>query len=77
MLTNSIDSEPFRVEPRESTLSRRLTPSVIKQAVKTVMSAVNESVKTGNSEIFEEHIENSVAKEFESVLKTIVKHMKD
>jgi hypothetical protein len=77
MLTSSVDSEPFRAEPRDSALSRILTPSVIRQAVKTVMSAANEDLKTATTETFEEHTENSVAREFENVLNTIVSHVKE
>jgi hypothetical protein len=75
MLTSSVDSEPFRAEPRESPLSKVLTPSVIRQAVKTVMSAANEDLKTATPETFEERTENSVAREFENVLGTIVRHI--
>jgi hypothetical protein len=77
MLTSSVDSEPFRAEPRESAMSRILTPNVIKQAVKTVMSAANENLKTATHDTFEENTENSVAREFENVLNTIVSHIKE
>jgi hypothetical protein len=75
MLTSSVDSEPFRAEPRETPLSKLLTPSVIRQAVKTVMSAANEDLATSTPETFEERTENSVAQEFENVLQTIVSHL--
>jgi hypothetical protein len=75
MLTSSVDSEPFRAEPRESALSKILTPGVIRQAVKTVMSAANEDLRTATHDTFEEHTENSVAREFENVLNTIVSHI--
>jgi hypothetical protein len=74
MLTSSVDSEPFRAQPRDSPLSKILTPSVIRQAIKTVMSAANEDLKTATAETFEERTENSVAREFENVLTTIVRH---
>jgi hypothetical protein len=77
MLTSSVDSEPFKAEPRESPLARILTPSVIRQAVKTVMSAANEVLKTATPENFDEHTENSVAREFQNVLSTIVSHVKE
>jgi hypothetical protein len=76
MLTSSIDSEPFQAQPRETPLSRLLTPSVIRQAVKTVMSAANEDLATATPDNFEERAENSIAREFEDVLKTIVSHLK-
>lgn len=76
MLTSSVDSESFKVEHRESPLSRLLTPEVINQAIRTVMSAANEDLKSANPENFEEHAENSVSKEFENVLNTIVLHVK-
>jgi hypothetical protein len=75
IVMSSVDNEPFRVEPRETALSRVMIPSVIKQAVKTVMSAANEELKTPNTENFEERTENSIAREFENVLKTILRHV--
>lgn len=76
MLTSSVDAEPFKVVQRESPLSRLLTPDVINQAIRTVMSAANDDLKSATSENFEEHAENSVSKEFENVLTTIVNHVK-
>lgn len=76
MLTSSVDAEPFKVVQRESPLSRLLTPDVINQAIRTVMSAANDDLKSATSENFEEHAENSVSKEFENVLITIVNHVK-
>lgn len=76
MLTTSVDNEPFRPEHRETPLSRCLTPQVIKQAVKTVMSAANEDLNRCTPENFEEKTENSVAQEFANVLQTIVGHVK-
>lgn len=76
MLTSSVDAEPFKVVQRESPLSRLLTPDVINQAIRTVMSAANDDLKSATLENFEEHAENSVSKEFENVLITIVNHVK-
>lgn len=76
MLTKSVDHEPFRPEHRETPLSKCLTPQVIRQAVKTVMSAANEDLKRVTPETFEEKTENSVAQEFANVLQTIVSHVK-
>ena len=76
MLTSSVDAEPFKVVQRDSPLSRLLTPDVINQAIRTVMSAANDDLKSATSENFEEHAENSVSKEFENVLITIVNHVK-
>ena len=74
MLTSSVDAQPFQVTPRDSNLSRLLTPEVINQAIRTVMSAANDDLKSATSENFEERAENSVSKEFENVLQTIVNH---
>ncbi|OHT16317.1 hypothetical protein TRFO_41889 [Tritrichomonas foetus] len=76
MLTSSVDAEPFKVTPRDSPLSRLLHSDVINQAIRTVMSAANDDLKSATSENFEEHAENSVSKEFENVLQTIVNHVK-
>jgi hypothetical protein len=54
MLTTSVDQEPFHVEPRETPLSRPLTPVVICQAVKTVMSAPNEELRGDAPDSFDE-----------------------
>ena len=76
MLTTSVDHEPFQPKHRETPLSKCLTQLVIKQAVKTVMSAANEDLKTATPETFEEKTENSFAQEFANVLQTIVSHVK-
>jgi hypothetical protein len=76
MLTTSVDQEPFRVEPRETSLSKLLTPVVIRQAVKTVMSAANEELKGDAAQSFDERTENCVAQEFDNVLQTILAHVK-
>lgn len=76
MLTSSVDAQPFQVTPRESCLSKLLTSEVINQAIRTVMSAANDDLKSATSENFEEHAENSVSKEFENVLQAIVTHAK-
>jgi len=76
MLTTSVDQEPFRVEPRETPLSKLLTPVVIRQAVKTVMSAANEELRGESAESFDERTENCVAQEFDNVLQTILAHVK-
>jgi hypothetical protein len=76
MLTTSVDQEPFRVEPRETSLSKLLTPVVIRQAVKTVMSAANEELRGEAAESFDERTENCVAQEFDNVLQTILAHVK-
>ena len=79
MLTSSVDATPFNVTPRDSSLSRLLTSDVINQAIRTVMSAANDKINELNNatpENFEELAENSVASEFENVLRTIVNHIK-
>jgi hypothetical protein len=76
ILTTSVNSEPFRVKPRETALSRILIPPVIKQAVKTIMSAANEELKVPTTGDFEERTENSVAGEFENVLSTLMSHIR-
>ena len=78
VLTASVDANPFEVEPREQQpITKLLSKKVVEQAVKTVMSAVSENLKGSTPENFEEMAENSVAKEFEIVLETIVTHFKD
>jgi hypothetical protein len=77
MLTSSIDSEPFKAEPRESALSQLLTPTVIRQAIKTVMSAANEDLEAATPETFDERTENNIAREFENVMRTITSHLKE
>jgi hypothetical protein len=75
ILTGSADGEVFHAEPRETPLSRLLKPSVITQAVKTVMSAANEELATATPDNFEERTENGVAQEFQNVLQTIATHL--
>jgi hypothetical protein len=76
MLTTSVDQEPFHVEPRETPLSRLLTPIVIRQAVKTIMSAANEELRSDAANSFDERTENCLAQEFDNVLQTILVHVK-
>ena len=78
VLTQSVDATPFEVEPRDQQqITKLLSRKVVVQAVKTVMSAASENLKGSTPENFEEMAENSVAKEFETVLETIVTHFKD
>jgi hypothetical protein len=72
ILTGSVSNAPFHPAPRETPLSKLLSPPVITQAVKTVMSAANEDLLTATPETFEERTENSVAQELENILQTIV-----
>ena len=71
MLTSSVDSEEFSIEPRETKLSKVLTQQVVKQAILTIISAGNES--DVNQENLEEKVENQVNLEFEIILNTILK----
>lgn len=75
MLTTSVDDTPFKAEHRETTVSRSLSDKVIKQAIRTVMSAANEDLKSATPDNFEEKTENSVAKEFGNVLQTIMDYV--
>ena len=80
MLTTSVDATPFEVEPRDqqqNPVAKLLSKKVVVQAVRTVMSAACENLKGSTPDTFEEMAENSVAKEFEVVLDTIVTHFKD
>ena len=71
MLSASIDSTPFKTQPRSSPLSRLLTPEVTGQAIKTVISAATRNLTIeGNNN--EESTENCVSAEFENVLKTVL-----
>ena len=79
-LTTSVDATPFGVEPRDqqqNPVAKLLSKKVVVQAVRTVMSAACENLKGSTPDTFEEMAENSVAKEFEVVLDTIVTHFKD
>lgn len=75
MLTTSVDDTPFKAEHRETAVSKSLSDKVVMQAIRTVMSAPNEDLKSAIPETFEERTENSVAKEFENVLQTIIDHV--
>ncbi|OHS97858.1 hypothetical protein TRFO_35869 [Tritrichomonas foetus] len=75
MLTTSVDAEKFRVEPKESHVSKLLAPDIVHQAIKTVMSSVNEDLDNSTPEAFEEKTENSIAQEFNSVLGTLIQHL--
>lgn len=76
----SVDATPFEVEPRdpqENQIAKVLSKKVVVQAVRTVMSAACENPQGSTPEAFEEMAENSVAKEFQEVLNTILTHFKD
>ena len=77
MLTTSVDSTKFKAAPKESLVSKLLTPDIVHQAVKTVMSSVNEDLEKSSPETFEEKTENIIANEFNNVLLTLVQHLQN
>lgn len=76
MLTSSVDDEEIQVKIRENTLSRLLIPEVLNQSIRTIISAANEDLKKADPETIQEKAENSVASEFENVLRIIADRIK-
>lgn len=72
MLTKSVNKDPFKLEPQETPLSKVISPKVLELSVVTIISAANEILDTSkNQKTFEEDVENSVASEFNNILKQI------
>ena len=75
MLTSSIDSEPFSVQPQTSKISKFVKPTIIKQAMVTVLSSPNELLRSNNPKSFEENVENTIASEFLDVIEKIQEYI--
>ena len=72
MLTNSVDTQPFRLERDEKPISKVLTPKVLEMSIVTVLSAANEALfKVKDQKSFDEEVENLVASEFNDILQKI------
>ena len=72
MLTQSVNSEPFKLKKEEKTLSKVMIPKVLELSVVTILSAANETLDSSKSpKSFEEDAENAVALEFQNILKKI------
>ena len=72
MLTNSVNTEPFNLQKQEKLISKFLIPRVLELSVVTILSAANEALdKSKDPKSFEEEVENSIASEFQDILKQV------
>ena len=72
MLTKSVDTEPFKLQPDPKQISKVISPNVMELSVVTILSAANEILETNKDpKAFEEQVENAVASEFNNILEQI------
>jgi hypothetical protein len=72
ILTNSVDTEPFKLVEEEKPLSKVLVPkinSLMELSIATIFSAANEALKNSKDKnTYEEEVENSIVSEFQNII---------